>query len=288
MTNLWQKSPPEIEVQLLRGELAESEWTFSDSGFRGFVFLSGSGSVRMGEGDVLFAAPCLVWLQPKLRTSVRAGAGCRGVLLSASEISFARAVGVGPNAPAIRETLSRPLLTVKLEPKQARQLAENVEGMLEECMQEWAGTEDAVRHRLALFLIGAWRLSGPVMREMQPLPRTIMHRFLHAVELHLRDHWTISRYAYEVGVTAERLNATVRRVAGRSPLSIIHARLTEEAISLLEGSSLPVSEVAETLGFDDPAYFSRFFKRQTGRSPNKHRRDSALRAHSRHSFAAWP
>ncbi|WP_051469536.1 helix-turn-helix domain-containing protein [Chelativorans sp. J32] len=288
MTNLWQKSPPDLEIQLLRGELADGEWTLPDSGYRAFVFLSGSGVVRVAGGEVSFAAPCLIWLQAKRGTKLRIGAGSRGISLSVSEISFARAVGMGPNAQAIREALSHSLLVVKLEPKQARRLADNVEDMLDESLQEWPGMDDAVRHRLALFLIGAWRLSGPVMRESQPLPRTIMHRFLHAVELHLRDHWTIARYAEEVGVTAERLNVTVRRVAGRSPLAIIHARLVEEAISLLEGSSLPVAEIAETLGFQDPAYFSRFFKRETGRSPNKHRQHSALRAHSRHSFAAWP
>ena len=126
------------------------------------------------------------------------------------------------------------------------------------------------------------------MREAQPLPRTIMHRFLHAVELHMREHCTIARYAQEVGITAECLNATVRRVTGRSPLAIVHARLTQEAISLLDSSNLPIADIAETLGFHDPAYFSRFFKRQTGRSPNKHRQNSALRSHSGHSFAAWP
>src|SRR5690606_35364592 len=147
-----------------------------------------------------------------------------GSYLLVYAICVAWAVGMGPKAQAISGVRSPALLAVKLERKQARRLADNVEDMLDESLQEWPGMDDAVRHRLALFLIGAWRLSGPVMRESQPLPRTIMHRFLHAVELHLRDHWTIARYAEEVGVTAERLNVTVRRVAGRSPLAIIHAR----------------------------------------------------------------
>ncbi|MCO0638207.1 hypothetical protein M8745_19925, partial [Lutimaribacter sp. EGI FJ00014] len=189
------RPPPDPEVQLLRGELTNGEWIFSESGYRCFIFLSGGGSVRSADGEVPFAAPCLIWLQARRGSSLQANAGSRGVSLSMSEISFARAVGMGPNARAIREALSRPLLFAKLEPQQARRLADDAEAVLDERMQDCPGMEDAVRHRLALLLIGAWRLSGPVMREVQPLPRTIMHRFLHALELHLRDHWTIARFA---------------------------------------------------------------------------------------------
>ena len=126
-----------------------------------------------------------------------------------------------------------------------------------------------------------------MLRETRPLPRTIAQRFLHAVDLHFRDHWTIARYAGEVGVSPDRLNATVRRTTGRSPLSLIHGRLMHEAEALLDDSSLQISEIAEQLGFSDPAYFSRFYKRLSGHSPNIQRRE-VVRREGAPSFADWP
>ncbi len=137
--------------------------------------------------------------------------------------------------------------------------------------------------------IANFGLSLALVRETAAASRTFVHKFLHAVEVHLRDHWTIARYAAEAGVTADRLNATVRRATGRSPLSIIHERLIAEADTLLDDSSLKIAEVAETLGFHDPAYFSRFYKRETGRSPNKQRLDATARSDGQaRSFAVWP
>lgn len=284
-----QISATEPDVQLLRSELTAGEWTFPEEECHGFVFLSGSGSVDVGKGKrVDFIAPCLVWVQGGRGATMRAAAGSRGGSLTVSDTGLSRAIGVGPNAQALRSALSRDLLVARLETAQARKMLGDLEAIHDERTNDWPGMEDAVRHRLALFLLEAWRLSGPVMREMQPLPRTIMHRFLHLVELHLREQWTIAQYAKAVGVTPERLNATVRRVANRSPLAIVHARLIEEAVSLLEGSSMRIADIAEELGFHDPAYFSRFFKRQTGRSPNEFRQNASLRTRNSNSFAAWP
>ncbi|WP_339820639.1 helix-turn-helix domain-containing protein [Sulfitobacter dubius] len=146
---------------------------------------------------------------------------------------------------------------------------------------------ESVQHLLALMFIRIRRLSGPAQRVAQPLPRTIAQYFFQSVELHLRDHWSVAQYAAEIGVTPERLNATMRRTTGRPLMAIIHARIILEAEALLDASTLQIFEIAEELGFTDPAYFSRFFKRITGQSPNHNRRELKLEI-SRPSCASWP
>ncbi len=64
----------------------------------------------------------------------------------------------------------------------------------------------------------------------------------------------------------------MRRTTGRSPLAIVHARIRAEADTLLDNSSLQIAEIAEALGFGDPAYFSRFFRRRCGEAPSTWRR----------------
>jgi AraC family transcriptional regulator, transcriptional activator of pobA len=280
---------PDTEVTAIRSELTSGEWTFRDDRHRGCVLLAGRGRVRLGEAELPFAAPCLIWLPATRDTRLLIEAGCRGVALTVTEVGLARAIAVGPEAGQIRAALGRPMTLCKMDLRQARRLSETLEAIADEARQDWPATQECVRHHLALFFIATWRLSGPVPRESPALPATIVHRFLHAVELHLRDHWTIARYANEVGVTSDRLNATLRRATGRSPLTLIHERLLLEADALLDDSRLQVREIAEELGFSDPAYFSRFYKRHTGRSPNRKRRIFASQDQRQgKSFAAWP
>jgi AraC family transcriptional regulator, transcriptional activator of pobA len=51
----------------------------------------------------------------------------------------------------------------------------------------------------------------------------------------------------------------------------VHERLTREACRRLVYIAAPAASLAAELGFDDPAYFSRFFKRRTGLSPHRWR-----------------
>lgn len=61
--------------------------------------------------------------------------------------------------------------------------------------------------------------------------------------------------------------ATLRRSAG----GVVRQRLTLEARRLLAHSDLTAAEVGFRLGFDDPAYFARFFRRETGQPPTRFR-----------------
>lgn len=279
----------ETEVTSVRSELTDGEWSFRDERHRSFVLQAGRGRILVGETELPFSAPCLIWLPSAPNTSLYLDAGSRGMGLSVTEVGLARAIPVGPDAGQIRAALGRPMVLGRLETRQARRLCDTLEAIAEEAREESPGTQECVRHHLALFFIATWRLSGPVRRESQAQPAQVIHRFLHEVELHLRDHWTTARYAAEVGVSLDRLNAVVKRATGRSPMALIHSRLVLEADALLDDSRLQVAEIAEELGFSDAAYFSRFYKRCTGASPNRRRR--SLAPHEQRtgkSFAAWP
>jgi len=106
---------------------------------------------------------------------------------------------------------------------------------------------------------------GPAARSQQAL----YTRFLVLLEAHLAEHWPVSRYAQRLGLSSERLNRLVRaETGGHSALAVIHDRLVREACRRLVYVAAPISRLAFDLGFDDPAYFTRFFKRHTGQSPS--------------------
>ena len=101
-------------------------------------------------------------------------------------------------------------------------------------------------------------------------------RFTAEVERGFITHAPLAHYAARLGVSVAHLNALCRRYAGRSALGVIHDRLLLEARRNLVYTVMTVREVAELLGFSDPAYFTRFFKRATGMSPTEFRERTAL------------
>jgi AraC-like DNA-binding protein len=59
---------------------------------------------------------------------------------------------------------------------------------------------------------------------------------------------------------------------GHTPLEYRAMKRIELAKSLLSGTDMSVSDISESLGFDDPLYFSRVFKKNTGISPREYRK----------------
>jgi AraC family transcriptional regulator, transcriptional activator of pobA len=101
--------------------------------------------------------------------------------------------------------------------------------------------------------------------------QALFTRFLLLVEEKFLAHWPLERYASRLGLSTARLNRIVREQSGRSALELVHERLTREACRRLVYIAAPAASLAAELGFDDPAYFSRFFKRRTGLSPHRWR-----------------
>ncbi|WP_254874785.1 helix-turn-helix domain-containing protein [Pseudomonas aeruginosa] len=68
------------------------------------------------------------------------------------------------------------------------------------------------------------------------------------------------------------LNSVARRLSGQTALGIVHQRLLLEAKRDLVYTAMTVNEIADRLGFSEPAYFTRFFKRLSGVSPSVFRK----------------
>jgi AraC-like DNA-binding protein len=74
-----------------------------------------------------------------------------------------------------------------------------------------------------------------------------------------------------------------------APLRLVHARLMAEARLRLRETAQPVEQIGYGLGFRDPSYFNRFFRRLSGLSPGAYRKASRIGpAREATSFAAWP
>lgn len=86
------------------------------------------------------------------------------------------------------------------------------------------------------------------------------------VETHLTEQPSVNTIAERLALTTNSLYRIVKEYSGVSPKDFFTSRLIIEAQRKLFYSNLTIKEVAYDLGFNDPDYFSRFFRKYTGKS----------------------
>lgn len=96
-------------------------------------------------------------------------------------------------------------------------------------------------------------------------------RYQKLVERHYREQPSVTSLAGRLGITGTHLNTLCQRLAGASAQRLLHDRVMLEAKRLLTYTNMTVGQVSDALGFSEPAYFTRFFKRHADLSPRAFR-----------------
>ena len=147
--------------------------------------------------------------------------------------------------------------------------------LLRESARAATGRDSALHGLLTTLLTNVLRISEGTAA---PAPnaanreREMVARFREAVERRYRGHLGVGVYAREIGTSEAALRKACVRVAGQSPTQLIHARMLIEAERQLRYTGMSITQIAYYLGFEDPAYFSRFFTKGIGASPRSFRR----------------
>jgi len=147
--------------------------------------------------------------------------------------------------------------------------------LLREFAHSAPGRESALRGLLGALLTNASRVSGteaatndaPITRELE-----LHERFRQCIEHNYREHIPIETYARELRTSVVCLRRACLAAVGLPPIEIVHQRLVVEAQRQLRYTTMSVTEIAYHLGFEDPAYFSRFFTRRMKTTPRAFRR----------------
>jgi AraC family transcriptional regulator, transcriptional activator of pobA len=103
----------------------------------------------------------------------------------------------------------------------------------------------------------------------------LLRRFVQVLERDYAEHHDAGHYAEELRVPPPALSRALTQVTGRGTKELVLDRVMSEAARLLRFTDQNVQQVAQRVGYDDPLYFSRAFKRHFGDSP------MAYRDHSR-------
>ena len=146
--------------------------------------------------------------------------------------------------------------------------------LLREFTRSAPGRQTALRGILAAVFANVLRLAHPSMAadaQARAPERELVARFRHLIEVGYRTHVPVASYARELSVTETKLRRACIAVAGHAPIEILHLRLLVEAERQLRYTTMSIAQVAYHLGFEDPAYFSRFFTQRMRISPRAFR-----------------
>ena len=277
-----------LHVETIRARASLHDWTIRPHRHRDLhqvMAVAAGGGVMDLEGRRLtLSAPMLISTPPVVVHGFAFEPGTEGwvVTLSAEGLAAALAAFGDPGLAGAASHAAQ----VPLSGEEAAETLAAFAAIEREVRFPRAGSRAAILARVSLALVAVARAAGEgpdggsdgtsgavgaSRTDAANADAALFDRYRRLIEARFRQQPRIGALAAELALGEGRLNAICRRVAGRSAQEVLHARVLLEAKRSLVYTSMTVAEVAYSLGFTDPAYFSRFFARRAGVSPAAYR-----------------
>lgn len=135
------------------------------------------------------------------------------------------------------------------------------------------GTLPSLCRLLLLNVARQYQYNRSLVAPLKPKLQLLNH-FNELIESHFRDHWSMAQYANRLHVSTSTLNRACREHYQTSAKALLQNRLINEAKRRLLFTQLPIEQIAYSLGFNDPAYFARAFRKHQGVAPGQFRADN--------------
>jgi AraC-like DNA-binding protein len=157
-----------------------------------------------------------------------------------------------------------------LSPAAARRVRARLVAMQRELAHHRRDSVDLLRAQLHETLIVLAREYATAHRGAPQRPtHRVVSRFLELVERDAARRHRVADYAAELAVTPGHLSVLCLQYVGQGAKRVLHAALLARARRLLLYTDESAARVGASLGFEDPSYFSRFFRRETGQTPTE-------------------
>lgn len=264
-----------VHVERLDDRTRPSEWTIRPHAHADlahlFLVASGGGSMLVEGTTHAFAAPALVVVPATVVHGFCWTHESTGSVLTLSRACLDDLVARDADTAAL---FAVPQI-LPLDPDAARLAATHMDGAQRELGWSAPGRRAAVDAALLGLIVIALRARPAGADAVVPPPpghqAALVARFRDRIEQRFRLREPVSAHAAALGVSDSSLRSACARVAGQSPAAMIDQRALLEARRALVYSNLTIAEVGYSIGFADPAYFSRFYARHAGRPPRQDR-----------------
>lgn len=258
--------PDLVHIETITDRAAGLDWQISPHRHLHLhqMFLILSGEVRLSiDGQSLHGTPPLLMNMPRGHVHGFAfSAGTQGFVLTLPAADFPELFG--PQAET-RAALERPFVMA------ATGLVPLFQDMAR--LHAAHGPLRRLRLRAAALSLGCAAAEAGGMGADTALDGDgRMARFEDLIRAHLADGWQLSDYARALAISERHLRRLCLAATGLSAHGFLETTRLREACRLLAYTRMRVQDVGFALGFDDPAYFARAFRRGLGMSASDYRK----------------
>ena len=228
----------------------------------------GDGEVTLDGHPARLEAPCLVMLPALVVHSYSFSRDVEGLVLTLFERRLPEILRACPEATQLLEAPH--LLTLGADPEAARTIGTGLATIWREFQDRAPARLAAIEASVVLVLVAAHRIHLDAAEPMSGGRSRALHHiasFRHLVDRDFRRRLPIAAYARQLSITETHLNRLCREQLSDTALGVVNARIMLEAKRCLIFTSMSIKETAAALGFEDAAYFTRFFRRESGLSP---------------------
>lgn len=240
-----------------------------------FYFTQGSGDHLVDFVEYPIEAPSLHFVAPgQVHRVLRSQDSLGKVLLFTHElISFHPEINdILYRLPFLKENTPRP--SFPLEGDILPQVLEVIQNIEKECAKKENASLEIIRSYIYILLLRCRDFYEGKNMDDNATPDSLVSRFRHLVEQHYKEWHLPNQYADELKVTPKYLNEIIKKSLGLPPGELIRERIMLEAKRMLYNTEFSAKEIAYHLNFEDPAYFSRFFRQHGGLSVKEYRESS--------------
>lgn len=242
-----------------------------------FIFFKGGGSHKIDFNEYKIETNALHFISPGQVHLVKRNKGCHGYVITFHEElfslhqqhkNFLQQISLYHNYkdPALF-TCSKEEIDI------FKRLIQRIES---EYTSEGLMREELMRSYLTIFLVHSTRVfqqknNAKKSSAYSQSGNHIIQRFRQLLDEHYLKKQSVNEYADEMSITPGHLNDVVKKLTGTTASSHISERIILEAKRLLLNTNHSIKEISFLLGFDDPTYFGRFFRKATNYTPGDFR-----------------
>lgn len=157
--------------------------------------------------------------------------------------------------------------------KDTQKLQFILEELIEEFKTEEAAQYDMLQSYLKQFIIHSVRINKERHIISNDSETKLFKDFSFLVEQNYKSLHSVTDYATRLGLSPKSLTKHFQKIGNDTPSGFIKNRIILEAKRQLIYSTDSVKQIAYDLGFNDAAYFTRFFKKSTSKSPLQFKKD---------------
>jgi AraC family transcriptional regulator, transcriptional activator of pobA len=282
--HLYGDSPDEQAIDFIHIETIASRASINDWVIRAhrhgtlsqiLLISQGGGEMTYEAESIPFAAPAAILVPSTIAHGFRFEPGVTDGWVVSFTDDVAAALGSQSDAAwaRLRALAAEPVVPLAT-PEEGKHLAALCAALYQERFLAREGFRVAMRGWLALIAVEAVRLAASRARSgsvtLAPADGTV-ETLRSLIEQHFREERQLAFYAEKLAMTPDRLNDHVKRATGVTAGHLIRQRMLTEAKRQLVFTNQAIHEIAYDLAFSDPSHFARFFRKQTGTTPQAFR-----------------